>query len=215
MRLYSLCFKWFLHTWSRAHSYPKPESMMFKPGQYITLFYYKIIYKLRSRREKVSIHDILNQADHVLLCLPNDKSGIHSLISKADRFQQIFPRALITVFNPSTHLIEDRLDQNFRIVESAQNRLTIWGQLARSIKSALVRHHYQVAIDLSRSFQYENTVAVCLSKATLRISFDHPKKTRFYNFVIRVSQQQNWDACLNTLCSFLRPKSEQTLKKRT
>ncbi|MBD3387049.1 hypothetical protein GF407_19250 [candidate division KSB1 bacterium] len=182
--------------------------------QNITLFYFNIIYGLLSKRQKVSIHNVLKQAENILVCLPDDQSGIQTTIRKIDRFRQVFPNADITLFNPTNRSLADRFESDFNLIESGKGILNFSQQINSKIKSEIFQQNYQVTIDLSRTFQYENILILCMSHADLRIGFDHPRKIKFYNFVIRISSEQTWDTCLDILTSFLKQNNHADQSQR-
>ncbi|MBN1543451.1 hypothetical protein JW992_15025 [candidate division KSB1 bacterium] len=158
---------------------------------------------LHCSKDNISICDQLTNVSSVLICLPEEREGVETVMSSMQGFRQIFPQARITLLNSAEYSLEEYILNDFSVVEYDESQLTRWGAPAKALRSLLYKQPVGIAIDLSKNFHRFNTLMICSSRARLKIGFSHPQRNKFYNFVIRLQPNHDWDRSLATLFRYL------------
>ena len=155
------------------------------------------------KEEIVPICEHLSGVQSVLICLPTEKEGVEAVMNSVQEFRQIFPKAHITLLNSAENSLQDYIFNDFSLVEYQETSLSRWGLLEKSFRALLFKQPVGIIIDLSKAFHILNTLVVCSSRAKLRIGFNHPERNSFYNFVIRLEPNQDWERSLAILYRYL------------
>ena len=180
--------------------------MLKKIGQLSALTIYKILSRFGQRPAPVSIFDQIDQANKVLLCLPDNVNALQTELLTLDKFSHIFPKAQITLLYNSKLAIEKTLLKNYQCINYNPAEVTSMGQPPKNIKENILKNHFDIAIDLSIAFNYINTSLVWASHASLRIGFNHPKRDDLYNFLIRVNPEETLENSYQSLFRYLGAK---------
>ena len=172
-------------------------------GQRFIITYYKFLARFGLRPAPVSIFEQISQANHVLLCLPNAVNGSLDQILRVNAFKEIFPKAKITLLYNSDTMTSKGWTKPYQSLQYQKDQLSTLGLPPKSLKADVLKSHFDIAIDLSLSFNFINTSIIWASKASLMIGFNHPLRDELYNFLIRIKSGETQENSYNSLFRYL------------
>ncbi len=176
-------------------------------GQKAALRFYAFQMRSRNRRPTLDMCGYMKQAKKVLVCLPVEKDGFDVAVDCIDEFRQIFSASQITLFVAKENPLPADVTSHFRVLSYDANDFRPFGLLKRGLRNDLRANGFDVVVDLSRDFNFVATSAAWTCEAKLCVCFSHPQRDAFYNFVLRLEPNQNWDKAFKTLFHYLGHKT--------
>jgi hypothetical protein len=172
-------------------------------GQYFSLRFYELGERFKHKPEMVSIFDHIRDASSVCIFSPNNKAELNAASIILTNLSDIFPNAKGLLFVPQDLNVETYDNAKFEIVKIDRQKGNIWGLPDSNMKDQLIAKDFDVLLDLSISFSFENTSLGWHCNAPLRVSFNHPKREKLYNFIVRLKKDAEIQNAFTTLVSFL------------
>ena len=179
-------------------------------GQFLALKFYEIGERFKHKPEMVSIFDQIRDASKVCIFAPNNNAELKKASIVLSNLNEIFPHAKGVIFILQDLTFENFDGVNYNIVKIDPQKQTLWGMPDKALKKQIKVEKFDVVLDLSISFSFENTSLAWHCNSPLRVSFNHPKREKLYNFIVRLKEQPDNSNAYKTIGSFLGIKNERT-----
>ena len=172
-------------------------------GQFFALNFYKIGDRFKHKPELVSIFDQIKNASKICVFTPTDQEEFESSKPILSRLDAIFPNGKnIFIIRPELQTKGISLS-NYESVLIDEEKRSLFGMPDKNIKNKLNKIDYDVVLDLSVNFNFDNLSLGWHTNSPLKISFSHPKREKFYNFIIRQGEETSNEHAFNSLGSYL------------
>jgi len=170
--------------------------------QKVIILYLKTINFIKRSKRYIDILDSLQSPAHILICMPNDPDAAEYFQSHLSTFSALFPKATFTLLAKKAQTFAE-LPSAYRLVQYGPEDITFFSVPSNKLKNELFSSPIDLAIDLNLAFDFLSLFLCWQSRANLRIGFGHPQRDHFYNFVIRLNPNQNWEGAFQTLLTYL------------
>lgn len=170
----------------------------------ITIPYLKISAKLRKRNVIVDVIDTLMQARSILVFMPDNledfgvaRKYITELMNDFSqaKFQFVMRQSYRSLLNGA---------QNYGTIFVANDHVNIFGLPKKELKQKILATEYDIVVDLNDEFHLPSTYLCLISKASLKICFDHENREPFYNFYYRTQPNESLDKKYQKLIQYLK-----------
>ncbi|MBD3376665.1 hypothetical protein GF406_16640 [candidate division KSB1 bacterium] len=149
----------------------------------------------------INIGKELQQARHILLCLPSDSQGHQYAQGQLSEFRKIFRDARLTILHDARHTIQN-IPRLCHVISYGEQEFNAFGLPKKAVLNSIFDSKVDLFFDLNRHKNNHATLFACYSKAKLRIGFDH-EHSHFYNFVIRFQAPQGWREAFSILFKYV------------
>jgi hypothetical protein len=176
-------------------------------GQFLALNFYKIGVRFKHKSELVSIFDQIKNASKICVFAPTDQEQFNSAKPILSKLGNIFPNGNCLLILQQELQTKGVSFSNYESVLLDEQKRSLFGMPDKNIKNKLKNTNYDVILDLSIDFNFDNLSLGWHINSPLRISFSHPKREKFYNFIIRQGQETSNEHAFKSLGSYLGLKS--------
>lgn len=176
-------------------------------AQFIALKYYRIGERFKHKSEMISIFDQINNAQNICVLTPMDEQEIGFATDFIAQIPNLFSKAGGIVVTPSPSALPGLQSGKFETVVLDPQKSTFWGMPDKDVKNRLRLQPFDLVLDLSIGFNFYNTSLMWHCETPLRIGFNHPKRDKLYNFVIRLREEAKGPGVYKTLETYLGVKS--------
>ena len=176
-------------------------------GQFLALNFYKIGDRFKHKHESVSIFDQIKNASKICVFAPADQEQLNSAKPILSKLCEIFPNGKGFLIIQQDLQTKGLSLANYEFVLLEEQKRSLFGMPDKSVKNKLKNSNYDVVLDLSVDYNFDNLSLGWNVNSPLRISFSHPKREKFYNFIIRQGQETSNEHAFKSLSSYLGLKS--------
>ena len=144
-------------------------------------------YRRRVQRESKPLHfgELLEDAQRVLVCLPQTKPEYDRMISSLAVIRKGFPKAHVTLLQSNEIPVPTEMVRGFQLLVWGSADVDRWGRPTASFRKRIFAAPFNVAIDLNRSVHFFSLAVVMESASLIRAGYDDPMREELYNFLLR------------------------------
>ena len=172
-------------------------------GQFFILKYYEFGERFKHKPEMVSIFNHIKDAKKVCIFAPNNINELKGASIILTNLEEIFPHAHGLLFISQNQNIENYSNAKYKIINIDPQKENVWGLPDKNLKWQIKKQDFDVLVDLSISFSFENTSLGWHCNAPLRVGFNNPKREKLYNFIVRLKENTEPQNAFKALLSFL------------
>ncbi len=160
--------------------------------------------RFKAHDEVIDIAGHLSRARRALLILPRSESEFDLALDLHKRFLKQFPNL------SSLYLVHEEFKSKLpapmreKAITITQDDITTFGIPKRTLINRLAKDKFDLIIDLNSTYDQVSTFLVSKLDAVLRICLSHPNRDKFYNFLIRTSDQTPVNKRYDHLLRYLR-----------
>ncbi len=173
----------------------------------LAIAFLKMTTRFSKNRPVIDIFGTLAEAKSVLVFMPKklEDFGIaRKLMSKL--VEDFAPARLIFVMKPQYRSLLNG-EQNYGIIFVSERDVNFWGLPKKEIRKKVLATASDIAIDLNNDFDLPSTYLCLISRAPLKICFDHEQREPFYNFYFRTPADISLNSKYKKLIHYLKSKS--------
>jgi len=155
--------------------------------QNLLKFSEKMLRRRRRGRSAVVLPFFLDFRQRILVLLP-EKANFPPLHEIIRRYQQFFDGVPVQFVAHAGRAGD--IPPDLQCIYYSEDSATIFGRLTPAIAGDLAHHDYQLAIDLNDRFALIPALICLKSGAPVRVSFDKPEGTFYYNVILRTNGEE-------------------------
>lgn len=172
-------------------------------GQFFAFNFYRLGDRFKHKPESVSIFDQIKNASKICVFAPAEQLEFDAAKPILAKLGNIFPNGKGLLVLKQDLKSNGVSSGNYETVILEEQKRSIFGMPDKAIKQKLKNANYDVILDLSVNFNFDNLSLGWHINTPLRISFSHPKREPFYNFIIRQGQETSNEHAFKSLGTYL------------
>jgi len=166
-------------------------------------------YRRRAARgsNALSFSALLQEAQRVLVCLPEQAAEYDRLVSALAEIRKTFPKAQVTLVQNGAIPVSTEMARGFQLIVWGPADLDRSGGPNSACKKRIFNTPYDVAVDLNRAVHFFSLALVMESGAPVRAGFADPAREEYYSFLFRSGSPDPLRAFSGLLAYLGRPKA--------
>ncbi len=171
--------------------------------------------RLRSRLQKgadaISVFDHIAQTQTVLVYMPVQVQYFGDALKALAKLREKRPDWQLTVITRAemAGLVDRRLTGD--LIPYSKHEINFFGLPKRELVGRVRERRFDLALDFSTGLDLVCVRLFEASRAAMRACLDHPAKTRFFNFSIRVNPLEALVKKYESMVKYLTPVEENTV----
>jgi len=170
----------------------------------ITIPFLKISARLKKSNHVVDVFGTLVGARSILVFMPDNLEDFGIARKYIVKLMDDFSGAQFHFVMRHSYKSLLNGDQNYGTIFVSNKHVNFFGLPKKELKQKILATKYDIVVDLNDDFHLPTTYLCLISRASLKICFDHKNRDPFYNFYFRTQPNESLDNKYRKLIQYLK-----------